>query len=95
MAPLVSVRSFIAVRYDVCQRPLRASHSEAAGAAGAAHDAAQICAKDRCVPHTVKQQVLQELCATPLHQVGCWGWGCMLLWVSLCCLLLQTSSAVG
>lgn len=48
MAPLVSVRSFIAVRY-----------------------AAQMCAKDRCVPHTVRQQVLQELRATPLHQVGC------------------------
>ncbi|WIA42506.1 hypothetical protein OEZ86_008492 [Tetradesmus obliquus] len=46
MAPLVSVRSFIAVRY-----------------------AAQMCAKDRCVPHTVRQQVLQELRATPLHQV--------------------------
>jgi hypothetical protein len=47
MAPLVSVRSFIAVRY-----------------------AAQMCAKDRCVPHTVRQQVLQELRATPLHQVS-------------------------
>lgn len=31
--------------------------------------AAQMCARDRCVPHTVRQQVLQELRATPLYQV--------------------------
>lgn len=31
--------------------------------------AAQSCARDRCVPHTVRQQVLRELRATPLHQV--------------------------
>jgi hypothetical protein len=31
--------------------------------------AAHSCARDRCVPHTVRQQVLQELRATPLHQV--------------------------
>lgn len=33
--------------------------------------AASSCARDRCVPHTVRQQVLRELRATPLHQVGC------------------------
>lgn len=32
--------------------------------------AAQSCARDRCVPHTVRQQVLRELRATPLHQVS-------------------------
>lgn len=31
--------------------------------------AAHMCARDRCVPHTVRQQVLQELRATPLHQI--------------------------
>lgn len=37
--------------------------------------AAHSCAKDRCVPHTVRQQVLQELRATPLHQVRGGGRG--------------------
>lgn len=32
--------------------------------------AASSCARDRCVPHTVRQQVLRELRATPLHQVN-------------------------
>jgi hypothetical protein len=32
--------------------------------------AAPCCARDRCVPNTVRQQVLRELRATPLHQVG-------------------------
>lgn len=32
--------------------------------------AAQMCAKDRCVPHAVRNQVLQELRVTALYQVG-------------------------
>jgi hypothetical protein len=31
--------------------------------------ATSCCSRDRCVPHTVRQQVLRELRATPLHQV--------------------------
>jgi len=41
--------------------------------------AASSCARDRCVPHTVRQQVLRELRATPLHQVGNGAAG--LLWL--------------
>eukprot|EP00775_Hariotina_reticulata_P014329 gene14329-55_t len=37
--------------------------------------AAHSCAKDRCVPHTVRQQVLQELRATPLHQTASHDFG--------------------
>jgi hypothetical protein len=37
--------------------------------------ASSLCAKDRCVPHAVRQQVLEELRATPLYQVGGWVGG--------------------
>ncbi len=35
--------------------------------------AAEVCAKDRCVPHTVRQQVLDELRGMPLYQVRGWS----------------------
>lgn len=47
--------------------------------------AAQSCARDRCVPHTVRQQVLRELRATPLHQVRV----CVCLCGVQCVLLLM------
>jgi hypothetical protein len=55
---------------SVLARLTAAAPLAAIGSFVAMRFATSLCAKDRCVPHAVRQQVLEELRATPLYQVG-------------------------